>query len=284
MFLNACNMEKSKSSTVNSHDAFFKGSFSYPDVAKTYIRSFLDAELVENLDLDNMVMAENSYISPELKEHFTDLVWNCPYRGSTIKITFLFEHKSKPQRFPHIQLLRYMAGIWETQLKTKGQKYLEPIVPIIVYNGRQKWNVKRLSSYFGKIGDELHSYLPDFKYELTDIHQQSEQKLLKLESSKLIISMLAMQYYRDLKRLAVLIENIKEELDGLEFWDKNQNFVNSFMVYLYEYNNINLHDMQKILRKPRLIDGIKSTYDQILDEGFEQGIEKGIEQGHRTRY
>ncbi len=37
--------------------------------------------------------------------------------------------------------------------------------------------------------------------------------------------------------------------------------------------------MQKTLRKPRLIDGIKSTYDQILDEGFEQGIEKGIEQG-----
>ncbi len=272
-------MEKIKPSNLNSHDTFFKGSFSYPDVAKTYIRSFLPIELVEKLDLENMVMDKNSYISSELKEHFSDLVWNCPYKDQTLKITFLFEHKSTPVRFPHLQLLRYMMGIWESQLKSKVNKYLEPIVPIILYNGRRKWKIKSLSSYFGNIGAELIQYLPIFKYELTDLHQESEEKLLNLQSSKLIISMLALQYYRDIKSLSSLIHSIKDELDGLEFWDKNQNFVNSFMVYLYEYNNLNLNDMQKILRKPRLIDGIKSTYDQILDEGFEKGIEQGIEQG-----
>lgn len=226
-----------------------------------------------------MILSENSYISSDLKEHFSDLVWNCPYRDQNVKITFLFEHKSRIVKFPHLQLLRYMTGIWESQMKNKGQKYLEPIVPIIVYNGRQKWKVKDISEYYGNIGPELIPYLPNFKYELTDLHQESEQKLLNLQSSKLIISMLAMQYYRDIKSLSILLDTIRDELDGLEFWDKNQNFVNSFLVYLYEYNNLNLNEMQKILRRPRFIDGIKSTYDQILDEGFEKGIEKGIEQG-----
>jgi hypothetical protein len=52
--------------------------------------------LVEKLDLDKMTLAENSFRDHEVKDHFSDLVWNCLYKDQTIKITFLFEHKSEP--------------------------------------------------------------------------------------------------------------------------------------------------------------------------------------------
>ncbi len=264
---------------ITSHDAFFKSSFSYPDVAQTYIRSFLPLSLVKNLDLDKMTLCETSYISSDLKEHFSDLVWNCPCRNQNIKITFLFEHKSSPVRFPHIQLLRYMTGIWESQLKTKGIKYLDPVVPIIVYNGRQKWKVKALTSYFGNIDTELIQFLPNFKYQLTDLHRLEDEKLLNLSSFKLVISMLALQYYRDTARLSELIDKINKNLFDLEIWNKNENFASTVIVYLSSYNTLNQEAMQNILRKPRFINGIKSTYDQLMEEGFEKGIKKGIEQG-----
>ena len=45
----------------------------------------------------------------ELKEFYSDIVYNCKYDGKTdIKISLLFEHKSYAPDYPQLQLIKYM--------------------------------------------------------------------------------------------------------------------------------------------------------------------------------
>ena len=74
--------------TPSPHDQFFKGVFSQPEIAESYIRSFLPKEIWQNLTLDQLKLDNTSYVTSELKAYFSDLVWQCPYHDSEINIAF----------------------------------------------------------------------------------------------------------------------------------------------------------------------------------------------------
>ena len=115
---------------TSSHDKFFKEIFSNKEEAVELLKGSLPKELVKNIDFSTLKADNTSYINEELKENFSDLVYDCMYRGKNeIKISILIEHKSFVPKYPHIQLLKYMLNIWETGIKQK--KKLIPVVPVI---------------------------------------------------------------------------------------------------------------------------------------------------------
>jgi predicted transposase/invertase (TIGR01784 family) len=114
-------------SITNPHDLIFKQTESHIENAMDYIRGTFPKNIVQNLDLTTLTLEQSSYTTEELKEFFSDLAFQCNYRGKTkIKITLLFEHKSFKPHLPHIKILRYMLTIWEMQLKEK--QALTPII------------------------------------------------------------------------------------------------------------------------------------------------------------
>jgi hypothetical protein len=73
----------------------------------------------------------------------------------------------------------------EEQLKQK--KKLSPIVPIIIYQGKKRWKIRDLSTYFGKsIPESLLRYLPRFDYHLTHVNALSDEVILALGKSLLV--------------------------------------------------------------------------------------------------
>jgi len=102
----------------NIHDKFFKEIFSHADQAKDFIIHTFPKAVVAKLNFSEFKLDTDAYIDDKLSVYFSDIVYNCLYNGKTvIKISLLFEHKSIRQSFPHIQLLQYILGIWETNLK-----------------------------------------------------------------------------------------------------------------------------------------------------------------------
>ena len=94
----------------------------------------LPPTLLQELDLTKLERVNGSYVSPELQETFSDVVYLCPLKNGwyAVQITFIFEHKSKVESRPHLQLLRYMLDAWSAQLmqikseKQKKTSYTEP--------------------------------------------------------------------------------------------------------------------------------------------------------------
>jgi len=121
------------------HDEFFKATFSRVKVAREYLQKMLSPALLEVLDLKKLKRVNGSYVSPTLREFFTDVVYECPLKENELKIciSILFEHKSSPEKYPHFQLLRYMLDAWEEQIKQKIP--LTPFVPTIIYHGEENW-------------------------------------------------------------------------------------------------------------------------------------------------
>ncbi|MEM6261841.1 MAG: Rpn family recombination-promoting nuclease/putative transposase [Bacteroidota bacterium] len=195
----------SEQSAQNPHDHFFKVMFSRKEVVRKYCENFLPEELSRRLVVSELVRVPDSFVDEELKDHFSDIIYCCPLdRGKhQVLITLLFEHKSYVPPFPHLQLLQYLLNGWKSQRnqakKNKQKKFrLRPIIPIIVYHGREKWNVRPFTDYFeGEWNEYLTPYLPDFNYHLTDLTTYSPEELATMDLEALEAAFLAFQISRN---------------------------------------------------------------------------------------
>ena len=166
-----------------SHDSFFKAAFSQPPVTAEFVETFVPAPVVARLDLVGMVLDKLSYVDEQLSSYYSDLVWNVPYRHGqktiTVKVALLFEHKSTPAKYIHLQLLRYMLAIWTKNIENKED--LVPIIPIVIYQSRKKWKKRNFADLFKGIDEHLLPYLPAFEYERTDVTPEAEQLLFEAQ-------------------------------------------------------------------------------------------------------
>ncbi|MBN2771035.1 MAG: Rpn family recombination-promoting nuclease/putative transposase [Spirochaetes bacterium] len=62
---------------MNKHDKLFKEIESVKENAADLIRSVFPKEILNEVDLDSLLLDNNSYVDKNLKEHYTDLVYNC---------------------------------------------------------------------------------------------------------------------------------------------------------------------------------------------------------------
>jgi len=77
---------------VDPHDKLFKEIEKVKENSRDLIESTFPEELLKNLNLETLQNDTNSYIDEKLKEYYSDLVYNCDYKGTTrIKISILFE-------------------------------------------------------------------------------------------------------------------------------------------------------------------------------------------------
>ncbi len=158
----------------NPHDKFFKEVFGQPDIAADFIANYLPAEVVAELDLSAPELVKDSFIDAKLQEHFSDLLYKVKLRGAKTEafIFFLLEHKSTPDAWVALQILRYLLEIWE-QEKLAGAKKLPPIFPVVFYHGNSKWrfpvNFNALVDFSGR--EHLQPFVPEYRYFLCDLSQ-----------------------------------------------------------------------------------------------------------------
>jgi hypothetical protein len=106
---------------TNPHDHFFKAVFTRPEAAGDFLRHYLPPEIIQHLDLARLMICKDSFIDPELAEHHSDLLYQVPLTGGGQGYVYvLFEHKSYPEPFIALALLRYMVRIWEQWRRPSG--------------------------------------------------------------------------------------------------------------------------------------------------------------------
>lgn len=65
----------------NPHDRFFKDLFSRQEAARDFLQHYLPTDIVPLLDLDSLDIRKDSFIDPDLQEHFSDLLsWSISER------------------------------------------------------------------------------------------------------------------------------------------------------------------------------------------------------------
>jgi predicted transposase YdaD len=204
------------------HDRFFRESFGRRDIAQDFLRHQLPQELLVEIDLETLAIGKDSYVSKDLSAHYSDLVYTVGYRGGELKVYLLFEHKSQPEPWTALQLLRYVAAGGEQYRKQYPQaQRLPPVYPLVLYHGQAQWRVPAsFHELIDPLPPALEPYVPQFRYALHDISARTDVQIRGEVLTRL--AQLAMRHIYSteplerLQELLVLIGEVLERRTALE--------------------------------------------------------------------
>lgn len=165
----------------NPHDKFFKETFSDLSVTKDFLNHYLPTNVIEYIDLDTLTPEKDSFINDELQESFSDLLFKVNICNQEGYVYLLFEHKSSPEKGIVLQLLKYLINIWETKTKKLQEWQLPIVIPLVIYQGRDRWNVRHslgeMIRGYNQLPEEFKAYIPNFTYELYDLSHRTDEEI-----------------------------------------------------------------------------------------------------------
>ncbi|MCD5407293.1 MAG: Rpn family recombination-promoting nuclease/putative transposase [Desulfotomaculum sp.] len=245
-------------------------------MVKSFISNYLPEELVRLIDLDSLELAKGNFVSDDLKETFTDMLFSVKLNGQDAYLVFLFEHKSQAYADISLQLLGYMLNIWKSADRNAGGK-LPVVIPLLIYHGRYAWNVGlRLYDLFSNIPNSLQEYVPDYKYLLFDLSRFSEEDIKGSIKAKLFLEVLRSIMHeglvseRSVKILALISELDKEE--GVV------DYIKTVLLYMIDVrDDLTIEKLVEINREYKFgkEDLIMSVAEQLRKEGMQIGMKKG---------
>ncbi len=269
-----------ESKISNPHDKFFKAVFSNEQHAKDFLSLYLPDELLKTLDFSTLRIIKDSFVEKELKEYFSDLLYQVKLKNEPVYIYCLFEHKSYPDRFTGFQLLRYMTKIWEQIIQqSRARGSLPIIVPMVIYHGTTPWKAgTKFNDLFEISSDYLQRYIPDFTYHLYDISHLNDDEIKG--AVLLRATLLTMKYIfspdlrKHLDKIFGIFQDLISRKTGLEYLE-------ILLRYLVNASDlISREDIERALKSIPEGEKIMPTIaEEWKKEGFEQGIQKGIQQG-----
>ena len=273
----------------NPHDKFFKETFTNIAVAKDFLHNYLPANIMGLIDIDTLETQKDSFINPELQERFSDLLFKVKIYKQEGYIYFLFEHKSYPSRDIALQLLRYMIEIWSVKIKKEANNHLPLIIPLVIYHGQQKWQIKttlgEIIPGYEKLPEDIKVFVPNYRYLLYDLSTYTDAEIKGEAQLRIFFTMLRDIYTKDggqlinsILRAAEYLQIIADKQSGMEYFE-------TLIRYIFNAaKSLAKNDIHKIIKqiKTNYPEGgeVVMTIARILrEEGRMEGLLKGRKEG-----
>ena len=269
------------------HDKFFKETFGRVEVAKDFLRNYLPENIMKIVDMNTLEPQKDSFIDKELKEIFADMLFRVKIDNKEGYIYFLFEHKSYTSKNISFQLLKYMIEIWEYKIENEEIDELPMIIPIVIYHGKNNWNVNStlggMIKGYDSLPKDVQKYIPDYEYLLYDISRFTDEEIKGEVINKIVITTFRDIQTKDVEGIIESIYKMVEYLVELEDKQSGIEYFETLMRYIFSARV----DLTKEVAN-EIMNKIETTYPEgsevvmTLAEKFrEEGVEKGIEMGEK---
>ncbi|OQC31070.1 MAG: hypothetical protein BWX67_01370 [Thermotogae bacterium ADurb.Bin062] len=265
-----------------SHDKFFKEVLGDIETAKSFLQHYLPPKIVRLIDPESITIEKDSYVEKDLSEYFFDLLFRVKMQQEEGYVYLLFEHKSKVDKHVSLQLLGYMTSIWK---KTVPQP-LPVILPVVFYQGREKWEASQwFSNRFSntdRMDGDLKDYIPDYKYELFEISSLREEEVKGAKRLRIYLDVLRMRSLEGKEAIRETMFRVAVTISELSRTEANERFFQVCTIYLFETMGgeyfQQLSELMGTVSEERS-EKMQTIADMLRQEGREKGREEGLEKG-----
>lgn len=182
-------------------DSSAKLIFGDPILCAQFLRDYIDIPILKNVQPEDITDVTSRYVHMFTNERDSDVVKKIHIKDdeSSFYLISLIEHKSNVDYNVVMQVLRYMAFIWEDYekememqsegiTKQKGFKY-PPIIPIVFYDGDQNWTAATRLRDRIFLSDAFGDFIPDYRCLLMQLKDCSSEEIME-KNNELIIGTL----------------------------------------------------------------------------------------------
>ena len=278
------------------HDIFFKDIYGTLPYCLDLFRIVFSKREFDLFDWDTL--QSEATVTIGKKESRADLVFNAKLNdGNSVGIVFLLEHKSYRDSKLMEQMLRYQTD--------RYARSREPIIPILIYHGRQRTWEQPLSfqEYLG-VGNGLEGFknnILNFKCRLLNVHDLCiERELISMPILYIMgkiwrVDTDVLSKFFTMARALPRKERKELVVKAINYAQKyNRKLTLKVMGDLEEKvmgtkkgTATSLLQMSLDEERARGVvqgreQGIKQGIERGVKQGIERGMERGIEQGRET--
>ncbi|WP_232229072.1 Rpn family recombination-promoting nuclease/putative transposase [Paenibacillus zanthoxyli] len=244
------------------------------------LRSFINKGWVQAVN-EEVQEIPHSFVLQDFKRQEADLVYRVKLNGQDVVFYLLLEMQSTVDfRMPY-RLLLYQVEIWryllqneEDALSNRKTFQLPPIVPIVLYNGTQKWSAAELELRKLLANENLFgSELLNFEYLLIDVARYTEEELLALSNA--IGSVFLLDQTEDQEQLLNRFGKLMNTIQQMPA-DSQQKFVAWMANILLQKLPENEPSLQQFIQNVKgdaSFMGLEKVFDDIERKGQQKGKE-----------
>lgn len=138
----------------------------------SYLRDFVKADFVAELNLETLELVSGSYVSDTLHTRENDVVWKVKSKGADAYLFIMIEAQRKQDPWMAVRMLNYTTSLWLNLVKRKKvtkKTGLPAVIPLVIYNGKRAWaGPLELASLLGRGGEYMLEILSGYRYFVLD--------------------------------------------------------------------------------------------------------------------
>ncbi|NDJ52479.1 MAG: hypothetical protein GYB68_05250 [Chloroflexi bacterium] len=263
---------------ANPHDALFRALLEDPKRAETLIREYLPVKIANLLTDEPPALVDGTFIDEELRGSQSDRLFEARLRNGRLALIYaLLEHKSHPDASTPLQLLGYMVRIWKRHAGQDAQKLraLPPIIPLVFYHGKEKWEVPNSIIDCIDADDEMADQTREFRYILHNLQPIAYEQLSSYPPLRAVLGALKFAFVD-----GVGVEALAAILKDLPNGDPLELQVLVYIVTVYNHATQDALTQALSAAKPGREEELMPTIAQEwLKQGKNEGKLEGLAEG-----
>ncbi len=147
---------------------------------------FVPDEWIKSLDYSTLEKIPGNYVTADFRDRADDVVWRVKVGEAWVYLYLLIEFQSEVDRYMALRVMVYAGLLYQDLIKRKevlNDGRLPPVLPIVLYNGKNKWNAATdVADLLPPVPAFLSQFKPAMKFLLIDENTYAESELASLKN------------------------------------------------------------------------------------------------------
>lgn len=252
------------------HDKFSSYWADQPDIVSQFFADHLPKEWSSQITSQRPQLVHGKFTDERIDQHQTDALYKVKLTSDETGFVYILaDHKSSPDYDISLQLLRYMARIYERHTQQDNWKPLPVIWPIVIYHGLKNWTIPtNFASLYGQEQKPKTPNILDFEYHLVDLTKIPDNELSA--NQRLRVFLMVQKYILRSDFLSAM-NTVLAELKYLEEVDITA--ILNYIILKHE------EKMDQSIIDGILVEIASEKKDRIMAGITQEWVQEGLEKG-----